>query len=521
MKKFLALLFCTALLLVACATDGGTAPAASGTANDANAPNYGLPDANITIYFMGGAVSDDTAVVQAANARLAELGYNITISPIWGDWGAGQSMQMALDTGDTSIDIVFTSSWDVLYVSNANRGNFVRLDNPENNLLERFGQEMRAAIPQSLWEGFVAEGSLGRGIYAVPGHKDYAQLYAWDVNVELLEDLGFSFDDFDWSYATLFDPMFLAAMEAFQDRFGTGSFPLLFEPETFMRHVTNSDFDVTGLGVFHFGFDPTNPALPARPQIRPNLVNDDYLRALEQIHYFFNRGFIDPRIAIPGEASPAIENARATGNFLFSSTTYAYGHTELATQQRGRDTRFPPMSLPILSTVSVTGSGYAISIFSQQQEQAMRFLNAWYTDPQLATILTYGVDGLHFETNADGTITLDQDMRSQFAPWRNGTGNIFILPPLDVEGPGFFERFNEYNQAGIPTALLGFVFDETPVINEMAALRNVVAEFQTTITTGAVDPATQGTEFLNRLNANGLERVQAELDSQIDAFFAG
>ncbi|MCL1988232.1 MAG: ABC transporter substrate-binding protein [Firmicutes bacterium] len=481
--------------------------------------DYALPDANLTIYFMGASVADDTLIVEAANTRLANLGYNITITPIWGDWGAGQSIQAVLDSGDTNVDIVFTSSWDVIYVTNANRGNFVRLDDPNNNLLDRFGQNVRAAVPQSLWSGFITEGPQGRGIYAVPGYKDYAQLYAWEVNAELLEDLGFNFDDFNWSYDTLFDPMFAAAMEAFQERFGEESFPLLVEPESFMRSVTNSDFDITGLGIFHFGFDPNNPFMPMRPEVRPTIENPDYLQALYQMYNFFNSGFINPQLAAPGEAATVLENTRATGDFLFSNVTYSYGHTQVSSQQRGRDMRYPPMSSPILSTVSVTGSGYAISAFSQQQEQAMRFLNAWYTDSELATILTYGIEGLHFERNADGTITLNQDMRAQFAPWRNGTGNIFILPPLDVEGPGFFERFSAYNQQGVPTALLGFTFDETPVASEIAALRNVMDIYQAELTIGATNPTTRIPEFITVLNANGLQAVQAELDSQMAAFF--
>ncbi|MCL2016472.1 MAG: ABC transporter substrate-binding protein [Defluviitaleaceae bacterium] len=481
--------------------------------------NYGFADANITIFFMGATVADDTAVVEAANARLAELGYNITINPIWGDWGAGTPIQMALDTGDTSIDIVFTSSWDAFYVPNANRGNFLRLDNPEYNLIEWFGEGMQSAVPQALWDGFLTDGSQGRGIYGIPGHKDYAQLYAWDVNVELLEELGFSFDDFNWSYETLFDPLLVEAMEVFQERLGTNVFPFLMAPEGVARSLSNADFDITGLGVFHFGFDPVNPTLPTQPTVTPSLLNEEYMRVLERFNYFFDRGFINPLSAIQGESSSANQAAIESGNFLFSTITYAYGHQELATQQRGRDSRFPPMSSPIVSTGSVTGSGYAISIFSQQKEQAMRFLNAWYTDPELATILTYGVEGLHFTRNANGTITLDSDMRAQFNPWRNGTGNIFILPPLDVEGADFYDRFREYNEAGVPTAFLGFSFDETPVINEMAALRNVVAEFQTTVTTGAVNPATQGAEYLARLNANGLEAVQQELNRQLAEFF--
>jgi len=474
----------------------------------------------LTVYFLGASVLEDDAVVEAANARLSELGLDFEIRPIWGGWGAGEPIQLALDTGDTGIDVVFTSSWAVNFWSNARRGNFIRLDDPDDNLLARYGQGVLATVPQMLWNAFTVDGARGVGVYGVPGYKDFAQMYAWDVNNTRLEELGFSFYDFNWSYDTFFNPLFEAALVAAKERYGPTFFPLVVEPELFVRALSNSDLDPTGLGLFHFGFDPANPSLPINPAVGLNFENDRYMRVLERLHDFFERGFIDPRVAIAAEAPSAVVELRNSGQYLFSIIVYAYGHTAAASTARGIDSRFPPVSRPIVSSISAVGSGYAISVYSQNRAEAMQFLNAWYTDTQLATILAYGVEGTHFTRNANGTVTRNTDMMAQFSPWRFGMGNIFVLPPTDIDGPDYFASFRAYNQAGVATTFLGFAFDEDPVITEIAALRNVQAEFHTVVTTGAVNPAVTVPQYLQRLNDNGLERVREELNRQLQAFYA-
>ncbi|MCL2839163.1 MAG: ABC transporter substrate-binding protein [Defluviitaleaceae bacterium] len=511
MKRILGLVLCASMALVlfiGCGLVGGS--------NDTT---------TVTVWFMGGTVADDSDVIAAANARLQALDLNIAINPVWtGGWSMGDAAQVALDTGDTSVDVFWAGSWGLNFYTNAAVGNFVRLDNPDNNLLAQYGQDMRNAVPDTLWNAFTTAGPSGTGIYGIPGYKDYAQMYTWDVNNTRLAELGFDFDEmFDpdgFNYNVFFDPQFEAAMVAAQAMWGPTFFPLVPEPELFVRALANADRDMTEIHVFHLGFDPANPALPVNPDIGLNLENDLYLRVLDRMHHFWNMGFIDPRVAISGESSSVVVESRNTGNYLFSAIVYAYGHGSQAANDRGIDARFPRISHPIVSTGSAAGSGFAISVYSQNQAAAMQLMNAWYTDSELATILAYGVEGTHFTTNADGTITRAEDASAIYNPWRFGMGNIFILPPTDVDGPGYFERFQAYNAAGIGTALLGFVFDTEPVSVQMGALAGVRDQFHGTLTVGAVDPATTVPEYLAALRANGVDEVLAELNRQLQVFYA-
>ncbi|MDR1705656.1 MAG: ABC transporter substrate-binding protein [Clostridiales bacterium] len=505
MKKVLAAALCVILMFTALA-GCGSGEGGGGT--------------RLTVYFFGANVPEDAGVVAAANARLAELGLDITLNPIWGDWDAGPRIQTILDTGDSSIDVVFTCSWAVNYTPNALRGNLARLDDPANNLLEQYGQDMVAAVPEFLWNSFKLLKDGEQGIYAVPGYKDFAQMYTWDVNNTRLNELGYDVSDFEWNSETLFDPKLEEAMAAAKELYGDAFFPMLPESTAFARAMANFDADVTGLGVIAFPFDPVDPTQPENIEVGLTIENPDYVRVLEKLHEFYLKGFIDPRVGITAESNATVTGNWNSGNYLFSERTYAYGYDVTASNERGIDAKFMPISSPIVSTIPAQGSGFGISAYSKNKEAAMQFLNAWYTDKELATILAYGVEGDHFVTNEDGTITLDTDRRALFSPWRNGMGNIFILPPQDIEGVNYYEEFKGYNDAGIGTTFLGFYFDTTPVENEAAAIRNVVDEYQTAVSTGVADPATEVPAYIEKLYAAGMQKVLDEVNAQLQAFYA-
>ena len=531
MKKFLAAAFCITLamsLFTSCfqtSDPNRTTNQADTPGADTAAPASEQPT-TVNIWFMGGnAENDDAAVVAAANARLQELGLNIAINPIWtGGWAMGDYAQVSLDTGDTNVDIYWTGSWGLNYFNNARTGNFVRLDDPNNNLLSQYGQDTIDAIPQELWDAFTTDGPSGRGLYAVPGYKDYAALFALDVNNTRLEALGFDFDDmFDMdgvNYEIIFDPRFEAAMQAAKDTYGPTFFPLFPERGNFVRHFSNIDGDLTGLDVFSFPYDPNNPALPEDPVVGLKMEDENFLRVLEKVRHFWEMGFIDPRLAIPIEAGIVIDEAHDAGEYLFSTGQYAYGHTADRQARRGIDCRYVPLGKPIVSTMSAAGSGFGISVYSQNQAAAMQFLNAWYTDNQLAVILTEGVEGIHWDFDSEGLIVPAPDRQAKYSTWRNGMGNIFILSPRDIDGYGYFEGYKAYNEAGVGTALLGFVFDSDPVALEMAALTGVVEEWRQPITVGALDLDEAVPAYIAALKANGIDRVLAELNSQLQAFYA-
>ena len=71
------------------------------------------------------------------------------------------------------------------------------------------------------------------------------------------------------------------------------------------------------------------------------------------------------------------------------------------------------------------------------------------------------------------------------------------------------------------TRRYGFAFDDTAVINEIAALTAVRDQYAHTIGSGAVEPEEAIKEFNEALYAAGLQKVIDEKQRQLDEWLAG
>ena len=67
---------------------------------------------------------------------------------------------------------------------------------------------------------------------------------------------------------------------------------------------------------------------------------------------------------------------------------------------------------------------------------------------------------------------------------------------------------------------MGFVFDDTNVVNEVTACTNVIQQYAYGLEVGAVDVDTVLPEFQQALKDAGIDTIIAEKQSQLDAWLA-
>ena len=143
--------------------------------------------------------------------------------------------------------------------------------------------------------------------------------------------------------------------------------------------------------------------------------------------------------------------------------------------------------------------------------------NLLNTDPEVMTLMNYGVEGVHYTLNGDGCVEFTAE-RDNFRPWTNGVGNVTILPPTVEQGVGFWDTFTNYYGNAKEIPILGFAYDGSGVETEMSAVANVVEEYLLPLCTGAVDPATKLPEFLEKLEQNGVNTVLDDANAQLASF---
>lgn len=537
-KKLLSLVLCIAMsatMLAGCGSTGSTetatdatettetaeTPAAEETAEapaEAAALDTSEP-VTLKWYLHGSTVNDDKAVMEKVNEYLGEK-LNVTLEPIWGTWGDfDEGSTLAINGGD-DVDIYFTCSWSAdEYNSFAKKGAWVRLDDPETNLLANYGSDIWNALPEVLKTGAEIEGSDGYGVYALPAFKDFGTQNTWDVNVTLLEKYGYTLDNIkNTDYYGFGD-----ILKTVKEGEGADFYPLLVEGFVLERMVDNSiivNGDSGSLNVLSYYIDPTDVSKDIGSKIVNKYATEEYKKFVEQTREYYEAGYIDPGCANKQTANDLRTSKQLEGAYLIGTQSYALGYEVQASQERGIEVAFVPCTPPYVDKTSTQGAMMAISTASKNPERAMAFLNLLNTDPYLMTLLEYGVEGTHYNLNDDGLVVFTAE-RDNYQPWRNGMGNITLLPPQEGEGKDFFTNtFIPYYEAAKAIPAFGYQFDPTNVETELAALANVGEEYALALSVGAIDPETALPEFLDKLEAAGMSKVVDEANAQLDAYFA-
>lgn len=490
--------------------------ASSAIAQDASA----LEPVELKIWFHGSSVTDDAAVLEKVNEYLKDK-INATLKPIWGTWGDfDNNVVLSLNAGD-DVDMYFTCSWSLDdYAIYAKKGNWVRLDDPENNLIEKYAADLFKALPSVLTQGATIEGASGVGIYAVPGYKDFATQNTWDVNVTLLEKYGYTLDEIkNTDYYGFGD-----ILKKVKEGEGTDFYPLCIEPVVLERMVTNSVVvtgDSASTNVLSFYIDPEHPSKdsPNGNVIFNKFATPEFKKFAEKTREYYQAGYIDPAMTATGTSNDARTAAQKSARYLIGTQSYALGYEVQTSAERGIHVEYVPTTPAFVDTTASQGAMVAISTASKNPERSMMFLNLLNTDPTLMTLLNYGVEGIHYEKTADGLVRF-LDKRSDYTPWRNGMGNITLLPPQEGEGAEFWDTFKAYYGGAESTPILGFIFNQEPVSSELAAIANVAAEYGFALMAGSMDPAEKLDEYLKKLDEAGMQKVVDEANTQLQAFLS-
>lgn len=497
MKKFLALFLAVCMLL---------SVASFAVADE-------LP--TITIMFHGSNVTDDSAVIEKVNEYIADkVGAKLQV--IWGTWGDFDDKSTnAILSGDSSVDMYFTCSWSANeYNTYAKNGYYLKLD----DLIAEYGQDLVAAIPEALMQAATIEGADGMGIYAVNGYKDFATQNCWDVNVTLLNELGYTLEDVEGMSFYDFGELFAKAKEVKGDSF----YPFLVEPMVLERMVTNSiivagDSGSVNLLSLYLNPDDVSADGAYGNVLLNKFATPEYQAFVEKMHEYYEAGYVDPALAVAETSNDTRTNTQLKGDYLIGTQSYALGYEYTASAERGIEVAFIPCTDPYVDTTASQGAMIAISSASEHPVESFKFLALLNSDPYLMTLLNYGVEGIHYTVNDDGLIEFTEK-RADYTPWTNGMGNVTILPDTAAEGAGFRQSFIDYYATAKAIPALGYVFDNTEVQNEMAALVNIASQYALALDAGAVDPATELPAFLAALDAAGMQTYLDAANAQLAAY---
>lgn len=164
---------------------------------------------------------------------------------------------------------------------------------------------------------------------------------------------------------------------------------------------------------------------------------------------------------------------------------------------------------------------WAVPATSASPEKAIEFLNYMIENVDVANLLTYGIEGTHYQVTGDGIITLDENIAAGYASVFSKFGDqtkIYYKAPAEE---GVQEALKEFSEAASECVALGYVFNSESVSPKVAAVSNVVQQYGPALETGVVSDVEESlNQIVEMMNQAGMESVVEENQAQLDAWLA-
>jgi putative aldouronate transport system substrate-binding protein len=413
--------------------------------------------------------------------------------------------------------IGFGSQSKLDYVVHANRGSFYPLD----DLLKQYGTGTLALFPEDIWECMKINGE----IYGIPSLKDNCYIMSFIYNADMAEALGIDMSKVKYTNWRQIEPFLEEVVKLRSEKFpeydqyplcgGAGrEVPYNFALETFLNDsylaVCNIDpfFDVKEYDddtVFNlYATEEYREFCKSRQRmVEKNIFAYDYTGKSEW-------NYTGGMFAWPGWGYTYMQEHLYGDAFTTKMIVSDHIWTE---------------------TNNYFSAGTAISANCAQPERAMMILELVNTDPEFATMWRFGVKDEHYIINEQGKMQFEGSKRNGGARADYGyyywyaapVGNLTIVnAPESLTGPDgiMLKEMVRYNNEAVRPKHMGFVFDITPVANEIAACTNVVMEYRDVLRNGQLESQDEVDrivdEFVAKLEANGVDKIVAECQKQIE-----
>ena len=256
-------------------------------------------------------------------------------------------------------------------------------------------------------------------------------------------------------------------------------------------------------------------------------------RYLKNIYEWNEKGLIPKGFYEKAYSVTDLVKDPVSGSLLFnmSLTNYAYNSPQLQNVRAGWEAYFFPTNKSAedyyISSTNAAGM-MAVSATSKHPEDALRVLELLYTNAELENMLVYGLEGEHYITNEDGTITtLDYeggqaqgDARYGMHKW--AIGNSSLAKINQSFDQGYWDwSFVDLPQNGQRSNLMGFSLDTSSFTNELAQITAITTEYANILTqVGSKNWEADLQAYLDKLDAAGVDSVMDKIQTQIDNFLA-
>lgn len=249
-------------------------------------------------------------------------------------------------------------------------------------------------------------------------------------------------------------------------------------------------------------------------------ASDWYKDTTTMLYDWYQKGYISK------DAGTDTENWRTVckaGNLFSLFFAYHPGTPVEFKSSTGYDFEIVPFrDYPIKNCQTYNGIIYSIAQNSENPEKTMETLDYIYGSPEIMNLLNWGEEGVDYviEDEENGIINYPEGVTADNVGYSLNLGwelpNQFIAHKWTGSDPQLWEKMEEFNDSAKESKAVGFCFDNTQYESQVAALANVVKQYTGSLNSGSADPETYLPEFLDALQAAGIDEIIQAKQEQFD-----
>lgn len=488
MRKLISIILVGFLLLITACS-----PKQESSTNESSESGDAVPEVNMVLF--SGSVPKDLKIVEDEINKLTmeKINVKIKLTPI----NIGNYVQQTnlMLSSNEKVDLMLVASF-FGYTSQAAKGQLLPLD----DLVDKYGPDIKKVMDKDYLNASKVAGKL----YAVPTQRDMASASGIMMRKDLVEKYNID----------------------------VNKIKTLDDVESVLKMIKDNEKDITPLVPSNPGQQPTmiynwfdrlGDGLGVLPKYDNNLkvVNlyetDEYAEYVEKMRKWQNEGLL---MKNPGT------NTETGANLVKSNVGFSYLSPLKpgVDSQESKNTQMHMVSAslgePVSTTFGVTTMMWGIPQSSKIPEAAMKFLNLMYQDKELVNLLSWGIEGKHYEKVSETLVKypegVDATNNGYNLNMNFAMGNSFLSYIFEGSDPNLWNQTDEFNKSAIKSKALGFNFDSSQVKTEVTAVTNVVNKYTIGLENGVLDPEMELPKFIKELKAAGIDKIIAEKQKQLD-----
>ena len=539
-KKFASLTalgLCSAMLLGACgnsesaapsndgqaaqqeeAQDGGTGDTAQagdaagndGAAQSGDAAEAGAVDWEDTaeielLYFTFVAPKDVVHVEDAINAITEEkinTHVNVTVMDV-NSYIQQIGIMMA---GNEQIDLMLTAFSSASYSAMMAQNQLMDI----SEYIDLYGPNITATLGDML-----KATTVGDAVYGVPCYRNVVSSNYIYMREDVLEDLGLLDKARNMTSLAEFEEILQAVKDSdkwnylYPYMYMQGSGPLQPSANVSGAFAEADVFDTLGdtLGIVH---------MDENGKVTLNMESDSYKETAALLRDWDAKGYT--YFDMSGSGGSCEDYVKSDVLFSFMSPA-EFGAENAKSAASG----MPMVAVKIydgaVTSEACTKFAYCVPTTAKEPEAAVAFLNLAITDPEINNLMAWGVEGTDYEV-VDGVAQyIEGNEDPSYHLFDYSVPNQFLVYPWSGDPADFREQSEADLKAAPVSDYLGFSCDLTALVNESAAVSNVIEEYRDQIGSGqASEEVLQ--EYIDKLNSVNVQVLLDEYQKQLDEWLA-